>query len=123
MKMKMLALVLLAFVTLLVNGCGAEKLETIVIVTPTMAGQGPFTMGTRGTSAQLNAIGIYGSKNEFNITNQVAWTSSAPTLLTVNTVGLITTTANCTTPGTLVTITAAKDGISQFVNVMANCLQ
>ena len=118
--MKKPACALLAFVLLALAGCGSENLETILILPP-FGDQGSFIMTVRGTSTQLTALGVYSNTNTIDITNHVTWTSSAPNVLSVNSGGVITTTSQCTSPGTLVTITATKGKTSQFINILAEC--
>ena len=99
-------LVLLCLVTVLV-GCAANGLNSVQI-TPTVQSL------TVGQTAQFSAVGTYGNASHLstqNITSSVTWTSSAPSVATVNASGIATAVSAGTT-----TISASAQGWSGHVS-------
>lgn len=68
-----------------------------------------------GVTEQFLATGAYSDGTSFNITNQVSWNSSDPSIGVISNNGL----ATAISPGTI-TLTASSGGISGNTNLMVN---
>ena len=74
----------------------------------------------KGTTQQFTAIGTYSNSSTANLTNQVTWASSSPSVATINSTGLATALAQGTT-----SITAMLSGVTSpaaTLNVSAAAL-
>ena len=91
---------------LLLAGCGSTPYISSIQVSP--ASQ---TLQSVGQTAQFQAFGTFSNRNhpqtQQNVTDQMTWTSSAPSIATVNATGLATAVTNGTT-----TITASNGAIN-----------
>src|ERR1700719_2691758 len=93
------AMVLLCLCTFLV-GCATSGLDSIVV------SPGSQALAV-GETAQLSAIGTFGNASHAstqNVTGTVAWTSTTPSVATVNASGLVAALAPGTTTITATTI-------------------
>ena len=123
MYKKFYGFMLMAFASLMLNGCNSEgafngdptpppevvKELVSIEVTPLKS------TVIKGNSVQLTAKGTYSDGNEVDVTSSVTWTSSNPNKVKVTTDGL----AKAITPGA-VTISAEMEGItSNTVSVIA----
>ena len=105
------AVLLLAALALSIAGCGTSEVDSLAI-TPAQAAL------TVGQTVQFTATGTYGHgthpASQDNVTTQVTWTSSSPSVATVNPSGL----ATGVSAGTA-TITASMKGFTGLVSATA----
>jgi hypothetical protein len=92
--MRLLPIVLLAA---LVSSCGDSKTYlSKITVTPGFA-----TLNATGQTVQFRAIGTFSANNYSDktkdITDQVSWSSSTPSVATIDASGVVTSTGNGTT--------------------------
>src|SRR5450759_4803346 len=105
MVVRVISLLISAFLcVLLLVGCGSTPWLASIALTP-----GSATLQTIGATAQFKAVGTYQNRQHpqtaNDITSQVTWTSSVPSVATINTSGMATAVDKGTT-----TITAAWNG-------------
>jgi hypothetical protein len=90
---------------LLLAGCGSTPYISSIQVSPATQ-----TLASVGATVQFQAIGTFSNRKhpqtQQNVTDQVTWTSSAPSIATVSATGLATAATNGTT-----TITASSGAI------------
>jgi uncharacterized protein YjdB len=107
MVVRVISLLISAFLcVLLLVGCGSTPWLASIALTP-----GSATLQTIGATAQFKAVGTYQNRQHpqtaNDITSQVTWTSSVPSVATINTSGMATAVDKGTT-----TITAAWNGVT-----------
>lgn len=104
-----LGLILSVCLIVPVIGCGSAEVDSISV--------SPATQSTTiGQAVQLTAIGTYGHGSSHpatqqDVTGKATWTSSAPSIATVSSTGLVTAVAAGT-----VTITASMNGFTGLVS-------
>ena len=95
--------------------CLAPVLNSVVV------SPAPLTLPTGGT-AQLTATGIFSSGPSQGLTSSVQWSSSAPSVATVSSTGLVTCNAGATMSGSS-TISAASGSVAGSVGVTCQAPQ
>ena len=112
MNPKWFKLLLICSVALVIPSCGHDQQLVSIDVEPTVETFGdsktPVILD-RGLNVQLRALGSYIHPPVVrDITNQVAWSSNTPQMVTVNSTGLITVTGDAC-GGTIVSATVTKN--------------
>jgi hypothetical protein len=101
-------------------GCGTTNHLLSIQVTPS-----PGTISTIGGQQQFSAVGSFSNGTKTDLSTTVQWTSSAPTIASINATGLAqVSTAACatTTAKNPVVITATQSSVSgtALLNVTTN---
>jgi hypothetical protein len=98
MSRNLLASIIVCLASLFLPSCGHEQQLVSITVQPTVENFGSTTTpvsADAGAKVQLKALGTYVHPPVTkDITNQVAWQSNTPDMVTVNSAGLITATGD-----------------------------